>query len=257
MASSSPSSGKAQTRKASSQTSSPPLRTPHQPLRAARCLPWNSGLRHSDLAAVVDAGIEARALVRGALCLVASGDGATRANCPASTDLGECGRLASRRGLFLSSSRRDTRRCSGRAFTGSQRPRRPARRPAHPRDRSDRTAAPRGRRNRRTIVCVRSRPSASPRESRRRKTSAAGFGSHPRTHRRRNRTRRLPQRGERSFGAISANTSTTRWLVRQSKFREKGVPHTLVVLLDVSRALREEERSAWQEVDPGARPRTQ
>jgi two-component system nitrogen regulation sensor histidine kinase NtrY len=47
--------------------------------------------------------------------------------------------------------------------------------------------------------------------------------------------------------ANSSNiTSGGRWLVRQSKFREKGVPHTLVVLSDVSRALREEERSAWQ-----------
>jgi len=47
---------------------------------------------------------------------------------------------------------------------------------------------------------------------------------------------------------LAANNSTTRWLVRQSKFREKGVPHTLVVLLDVSRALREEERSAWKKL---------
>jgi nitrogen fixation/metabolism regulation signal transduction histidine kinase len=46
--------------------------------------------------------------------------------------------------------------------------------------------------------------------------------------------------------ALPANSSNARWLVRQSKFREKGVPHTLVVLSDVSRALREEERSAWQ-----------
>jgi two-component system nitrogen regulation sensor histidine kinase NtrY len=45
---------------------------------------------------------------------------------------------------------------------------------------------------------------------------------------------------------LPGNSSSARWLVRQSKFREKGVPHTLVVLLDVSRALREEERSAWQ-----------
>ena len=37
-----------------------------------------------------------------------------------------------------------------------------------------------------------------------------------------------------------------RWLVRRSLFRQKGVPHTLVVLSDVSRALREEERGAWQ-----------
>jgi len=46
--------------------------------------------------------------------------------------------------------------------------------------------------------------------------------------------------------ALPANSSSARWLVRQSKFREKGVPHTLVVLSDVSRALREEERRAWQ-----------
>jgi two-component system nitrogen regulation sensor histidine kinase NtrY len=37
-----------------------------------------------------------------------------------------------------------------------------------------------------------------------------------------------------------------RWLVRRSSFRQRGVPHTLVVLSDVSRALREEERVAWQ-----------
>jgi nitrogen fixation/metabolism regulation signal transduction histidine kinase len=37
-----------------------------------------------------------------------------------------------------------------------------------------------------------------------------------------------------------------RWLVRRSSFRQKGVPHTLIVLSDVSRALREEERGAWK-----------
>ena len=37
-----------------------------------------------------------------------------------------------------------------------------------------------------------------------------------------------------------------RWLVRRSSFRQKGVPHPLIVLSDVSRALREEERGAWQ-----------
>ena len=37
-----------------------------------------------------------------------------------------------------------------------------------------------------------------------------------------------------------------RWQVRRSSFRERGVPHTLIVLSDVSRALREEERGAWQ-----------
>jgi len=37
-----------------------------------------------------------------------------------------------------------------------------------------------------------------------------------------------------------------RWFVRRSAFRQQGIPHTLVVLSDVSRALREEERRAWQ-----------
>jgi two-component system, NtrC family, nitrogen regulation sensor histidine kinase NtrY len=37
-----------------------------------------------------------------------------------------------------------------------------------------------------------------------------------------------------------------RWFVRRSSFRQRGVPHILVVLSDVSRALREEERLAWQ-----------
>ncbi|MGA8438127.1 MAG: ATP-binding protein [Candidatus Sulfotelmatobacter sp.] len=42
------------------------------------------------------------------------------------------------------------------------------------------------------------------------------------------------------------HTPNARWLVRRSSFRQRGVPHSLVVLSDVSRALREEERSAWQ-----------
>ena len=40
--------------------------------------------------------------------------------------------------------------------------------------------------------------------------------------------------------------SDARWFVRRSSFRQRGIPHTLVVLSDVSRALREEERQAWQ-----------
>jgi two-component system, NtrC family, nitrogen regulation sensor histidine kinase NtrY len=40
--------------------------------------------------------------------------------------------------------------------------------------------------------------------------------------------------------------SNVRWFVRRSSFRQQGIPHTLVVLSDVSRALREEERRAWQ-----------
>src|SRR5438874_3848755 len=37
-----------------------------------------------------------------------------------------------------------------------------------------------------------------------------------------------------------------RWGVRRSTFRERGLPHELLVLTDLSRTLREEERSAWQ-----------
>src|SRR5213082_331603 len=37
-----------------------------------------------------------------------------------------------------------------------------------------------------------------------------------------------------------------RWRVGRSTFREHGLPHELVVLTDLSRTLREEERRAWQ-----------
>jgi two-component system, NtrC family, nitrogen regulation sensor histidine kinase NtrY len=38
----------------------------------------------------------------------------------------------------------------------------------------------------------------------------------------------------------------TRWMVHRSTFRQRGVPHALLLLTDVSAALREEERQAWQ-----------
>lgn len=37
-----------------------------------------------------------------------------------------------------------------------------------------------------------------------------------------------------------------RWEVRRSIFRERGLPHQLLVIANLSRALREEERAAWQ-----------
>jgi PAS domain S-box-containing protein len=37
-----------------------------------------------------------------------------------------------------------------------------------------------------------------------------------------------------------------RWEVRQGTFREEGAPHRLLVLSDLTRTLREEERQAWQ-----------
>jgi nitrogen fixation/metabolism regulation signal transduction histidine kinase len=46
-------------------------------------------------------------------------------------------------------------------------------------------------------------------------------------------------------GPLNANPSA-RWSVRRTTFRLHGVPHTLFALADVSAALREEERLAWQ-----------
>lgn len=39
---------------------------------------------------------------------------------------------------------------------------------------------------------------------------------------------------------------TGRWGIRRSEFRKDGLPHQLLVISDLSRALREEERQAWQ-----------
>lgn len=38
----------------------------------------------------------------------------------------------------------------------------------------------------------------------------------------------------------------TQWIVRRSHFREGGVPHQLLLLTDISQALREEQQQAWQ-----------
>jgi len=40
--------------------------------------------------------------------------------------------------------------------------------------------------------------------------------------------------------------SSGRWAVRRSSFRQEGRPHRLLVLTDLSRTLREEERQAWK-----------
>jgi len=45
---------------------------------------------------------------------------------------------------------------------------------------------------------------------------------------------------------ISFPGASGRWGVRRSTFREHGLPHELLVLTDLSRTLREEERRAWQ-----------
>jgi two-component system, NtrC family, nitrogen regulation sensor histidine kinase NtrY len=45
---------------------------------------------------------------------------------------------------------------------------------------------------------------------------------------------------------IGGAQHTTRWILKRTSFRLRGVPHTLLVLSDVSAALREEERVAWE-----------
>ena len=47
-------------------------------------------------------------------------------------------------------------------------------------------------------------------------------------------------------GEAAAASAATRWSVRRTSFRLRGLPHTLFLLSDVDAALREEERSAWQ-----------
>ena len=46
--------------------------------------------------------------------------------------------------------------------------------------------------------------------------------------------------------SLSFPGGSGRWGVRRSTFREHGLPHDLLVLTDLSRTLREEERRAWQ-----------
>jgi nitrogen fixation/metabolism regulation signal transduction histidine kinase len=45
---------------------------------------------------------------------------------------------------------------------------------------------------------------------------------------------------------ITSEEGTGRWGVSRSSFREQGLPHHLLVLSNLSRALREEERQAWK-----------
>ena len=45
--------------------------------------------------------------------------------------------------------------------------------------------------------------------------------------------------------SLGNGQQAARWIVKRASFRLSGIPHTLVVLSDVSAALREEERLAW------------
>ncbi len=48
--------------------------------------------------------------------------------------------------------------------------------------------------------------------------------------------------------AVSFPGSTGRWGIRRGAFRQEGRPHQLLVMTDLSRALRDEERQAWQRI---------
>jgi two-component system nitrogen regulation sensor histidine kinase NtrY len=46
--------------------------------------------------------------------------------------------------------------------------------------------------------------------------------------------------------SLDRGQQSVRWVVKRTSFRLRGIPHTLLVLSDVSAALREEERLAWE-----------
>jgi nitrogen fixation/metabolism regulation signal transduction histidine kinase len=46
--------------------------------------------------------------------------------------------------------------------------------------------------------------------------------------------------------SLGRGQQSVRWVVKRTSFRLRGIPHTLLVLSDVSAALREEERLAWE-----------
>ena len=51
---------------------------------------------------------------------------------------------------------------------------------------------------------------------------------------------------DRGIMVLAGKGYPVHWMVRKSNFRQGGIPHTLLVLSDVSIALREQERDAWQ-----------
>jgi two-component system, NtrC family, nitrogen regulation sensor histidine kinase NtrY len=51
---------------------------------------------------------------------------------------------------------------------------------------------------------------------------------------------------DRGILVLPGKGNPAQWMVRRSSFRQRGIPHTLLVLSDVSIALREQEREAWQ-----------
>ncbi len=57
---------------------------------------------------------------------------------------------------------------------------------------------------------------------------------------------RLLEEPDEGIVELEHDGRSTRWMVHRSTFRQRGVPHALLLLTDVSAALREEERQAWR-----------
>ena len=57
---------------------------------------------------------------------------------------------------------------------------------------------------------------------------------------------RAPDQSIHSFGRSEVAGGPARWLLRKAAFRQEGVPHTLLLLADVSLPLQEEEQIAWK-----------
>jgi len=56
----------------------------------------------------------------------------------------------------------------------------------------------------------------------------------------------VPHDGELVSLRPQPGQQTDRWVVKRTYFRQRGIPHILLMLSDVSAALREEERQAWE-----------
>ena len=55
-----------------------------------------------------------------------------------------------------------------------------------------------------------------------------------------------PDQSIHTIASHNSFSASSRWLLRKTAFRQEGVPHTLLILDDVSLPLQDEERSAWK-----------
>ncbi len=122
---------------------------------------------------------------------------------------------------------------------------RPAAEAARPLAGSHRPAGPHSRSHARAAVCLRPRKPAATGEQRRCSSCWAGRMPAASVTPRASWAWKTcwPRRPEHS---LLRRESPTRWLLRKAAFRQDGVPHTLLLLADVSVPLQEEEQIAWK-----------